>query len=195
MRSSIISIRSFVAKSLSSSSSSSSSSSRKGGLRVLSKQKRFASGNGGICESTFLSSLFLFSVGLYCLGFLVEGTFFGEEDEEEEEEEEEDVGVELEQKTRTKNKQFASPLISSTKKTQEKSDKNRGALTTRKSKSAPEKTHSWRWWWWRRVFSSRRRRRRRTTTTTMARNQEKANVRFDDSSLSFFFFLSRGLFP
>jgi hypothetical protein len=127
-----------------------------------------------------------------------EGTFFGEEDEdeEEEEEEEEDVGVELlEHKTRTKNKQFfASPLIRSTKKTQEKSDKNRGALTTRKSKSAPEKTRSWRWWWWRRVFSSRRRRRRRTTTT-MARNQEKANVRFDDSSLSFFFFLSRGLFP
>ena len=39
-------------------------------------------------------------------------------------------------------------------------------------------------WWWRRPSRRRRRRRRRrttTTTTTMARNQEKANVRFDDS--------------
>ena len=30
----------------------------------------------------FCLLFFLFSVGLYCLGFLVEGTFFGEEEEE-----------------------------------------------------------------------------------------------------------------
>ena len=74
------------------------------------RNERFGNGEAFFARR-LLSSLFFFSVGVYCLGFLVErGHFLGEEDdddeeEEEEEEEEEDVGVELlEHKTRTKKK-------------------------------------------------------------------------------------------
>ena len=60
--------------------------------------------------------------------------------------------------------------------------------TKNKRQNADQQKRS-RWRWWCRPSRRRRRRRRRTT---MARNQEKANVRFDDYmlSLSFLSFFS-----